>query len=195
MLDADGEADIAGGDAGGGLLGFGELRMGGAGPGGWPACGHRQYWRRGRSASAGRMNRRPASRPPASSKPTRPPFPFGRYLALHSAAMPVAVEGWMTRATFGCCFRKSTTACALSQWARMRSANVSMPLQDQERIERADGGAEVAQQGGAGLQYIGDGARAAWRPLTRPRRGSWVRACSGRVGAPCGRPSRNCRHR
>ena len=67
---------------------------------------------------------------------------------------------------------------ALAQCRSMRSGSVSSPWMDEEGVERRHRRAEVAQQAGAHADDVGDRAERLDRLRSRPRRGSWGRACS-----------------
>src|ERR1019366_5434307 len=73
------------------------------------------------------MNLRPASRPPLSSKPTRPPYPPLRYVSARRLGSPVIRPGKIVLITLGCLDRYCATAVALLQCWRMRSTTAWRP--------------------------------------------------------------------
>ena len=89
-----------------------------------------------------------------------------------------------------CCARNSATAFAFATCRSMRMPERLQPLQEQERVERAERRAHVAQSLHARLDDVGDVAEGFRRSACRD---SPCAARSGRGSCPC--PSRTCRCR
>ena len=71
-----------------------------------------------------------------------------------------SMDGCETDSTSGTVCRYSTTFSAFCTWRSTRSDRVSVPLQQQERGERGQGGTGVAQQDGADAGHEGGSTKA-----------------------------------